>query len=372
MELLNTAKAFVSVDQKHADIGSVWKDYYHTEKSNQGFKGFSFNDKNSQEAKAQTINALFSDILQNRTGYKIEDMAMNGDMGYATTQFANLDVVRVFANQIQDYLIEMVLPETLWGDFNLFADIKFGGYTDSFSFDIESNELFTVPRAGYRQNYTPAQRLEDTTVTLVPVNHQITVATNLAEILAGRQFLARYLMKAVRSIETQMMYDVYDTVIQATDQAIMPPDLVMTNFTETAAITMAERITAWNNGRKALFVGTPVALKKILPDSQATRILLDDSYVKIGQLQQFNNYDVMPIGQIADYTKPGYKLKLKDDIIHVVSIGSDKILKMAVGNTMSYQNGPYDNADRTILGTVCKPWEVMCATNSVVGTILLP
>ena len=38
--------------------------------------------------------------------------------------------------------------------------------------------------------------------------------------------------------------------------------LKVTNFNEKDAITLAETVTAYNQGRKAVFMGTPVALKR--------------------------------------------------------------------------------------------------------------
>lgn len=82
-------------------------------------------------------------------------------------------------------------------------------------------------------------------------------------------------------------------------------------------------------------------------------------------------YDVLPMEQVANpYNATAYSLKLKDDVIYVVSPASDKIVKVGVfGGTFSHQDNSYDNANKTIENTTEKSWEVAVATNSVAGIV---
>ncbi|MGL4655705.1 MAG: hypothetical protein ACRCWM_07470, partial [Sarcina sp.] len=141
-------------------------------------------------------------------------------------------------------------------------------------------------KAGRRQRTAPAQKLYNTTVTLAPENHEITVITNYPAVLAGRESIAKFIMKAVRSIESQMLYEVYDTFASTMEGLTAP--LKITTYTENSLIKLCEQVTAYNQGRKAVIVGTPVALKSILPSSTNTRILLQDEYVTMGYLRVFN------------------------------------------------------------------------------------
>ena len=93
-------------------------------------------------------------------------------------------------------------------------------------------------------------------------------------------------MKAVRSIVTAMMFDAYDAFATATGS--LTGNLAVANYSEASLISLCETVTAYNQGRKAIIIGTPVALKNVLPSNANYRYLLDDEYVRLGHLQTFN------------------------------------------------------------------------------------
>ena len=98
--------------------------------------------------------------------------------------------------------------------------------------------------------------------------------------------LEKEVMKAVRSIETAMMFDAYDAFATATGS--LTGNLAVSNYSEASLISLCETVTAYNQGRKAVIIGTPVALKNVLPTNANYRYLLDDEYVRLGHLQTFN------------------------------------------------------------------------------------
>ena len=343
----------------------AFQDYFnHVQTIERGAKGLTFSDLSLNE-KETALNKLFAEELSARCGMTVPE---NFD---ACRRFATNPTVLYFADEIVDQTVDMILPDTLIQSIGMIADIRFGGFLDSFTFDIENNALFAVARSGRRQRNVPAQILENTTVTLAPVNREVTVVTNLPEILSGRKSIGKFIMKVMRSIETQMLYDCYDAFTTAMDAA-PAGTLALTSYTENTLISLCERVTAYNQGRKAVIVGTPVALKTVLPSSSNARILLDSDYVTAGYIPVFNGYDVIPMSQVADYTSTTYGLKLKDNRIYVVSPASDKIMKVAVGgDTLSHTSGAYDKANLSMFGTVSKAWDVGAITNSVAGEVQL-
>ena len=113
-----------------------------------------------------------------------------------------------------------------------------------------------------------------------------------------------------------------------------------------------------------------VALKAVLPTNNNFRYSLEDAYVKLGAIQQFNGYDVIPMAQIAKLGSTTYELKLDDTKIYVVSPASDKIVKIGLfGGTVTHTDGSYDNANKTIANTTEKAWNVSVVTNSVAGVV---
>lgn len=360
MEFANV-KAFAEVSKDLYDAMKAFSLNYNNER-----KGLSAFTDHSREEMAKCINKAFALEVAKQSGIELPNLENKTDV----RRFAMNPMVRYFANQIQDVMIDMVLPETLMtGSLRYFSDMKYADLGDSIKFDIKSNSLFTVSKAGNRQRTTNQQKTFRTTVTMTGVNHEITIGTTLFEMLTGQSYLAEEVMKVARSIETTMLFEAYDAF--TTEANALTGKLAVANYSETSLISLCETITAYNQGRKAVILGTPVALKSVLPAGQAYRYLLDDNFVKLGHLQTFNGYDVLPMEQVANpYSSTAYDLKLDDTKIYVVSPSSDKLVKIGVfGGTFSHQDNAYDNANETIESTTTKSWEVATITNSVAGVV---
>lgn len=255
-----------------------------------GVAGKKFSDT-SKDIMEEAINKEFMAELFRRTGMTPDENFDGSLKRYA----ANPNVIAM-ADDIRNFLIDMLLPETLLtGSLRYFADFRFADLGDSMTFDIENNALYNVSKAGYRKRSTNLQKLFNTSVTLVPINRQITVGTDLFEILSGRVSIAKEVMKAVRSIETAMMFDAYDAFATATGN--LSGNLAVANYSEASLMSLCEKVTAYNQGRKAVIIGTPVALKSVLPTNANYRYLLDDEYVKLGHLQTFNGK--IYLGEVA-------------------------------------------------------------------------
>ena len=360
MEFANV-KAFAEMSKDLSEAMSAYAHNYNLQRK--GLKAFA---DHSQEEQNKLINKAFAMEVAKQSGMELPDLNNKTEV----RRYAMNPMVRFFANQIQDVMIDMILPETLMtGSLKYFADMKFADLGDTIKFDIKSNSLFTVSKAGNRQRTTNQQKTFRTTVTMAGVNHEITVGTTLFEILTGQAYLAEEVMKVARSIETAMLFDAYDAF--TTEMNGLSGNLAVANYSEESLITLLETVTAYNQGRKAVVIGTPLALKAVLPHNTNYRYLLDDEYVKLGHLQTFNGYDVLPMEQVANpYDSTAYSLKLDDTKLYVVSPASDKIVKIGVfGGTFSHQDNSYDNANKTIENTTEKSWETAVVTNSVGGVI---
>ena len=60
-------------------------------------------------------------------------------------------------------------------------------------------------------------------------------------------------------------------------------------------------------------------------------------------------------------------LVLPDDTVYVVSPAMDKLVKVAVSNTLTNSNQFYDNADITQNYTMRKSWDAVFATSAKAG-----
>lgn len=360
MEFMNV-KAFSAMSKDLYDAMKEYSRNFNNERK--GVKAFA---EHSKDEMGTLINKAFAMEVAKQSG-----MALPSDMGNKTEvkRYAENPMVKYFANQIRDVMIDMILPDVLMtGSVRYFADFKYADLGDTIKFDIKSNSLFTVSKAGWRQRTTNQQKTFRTTVTMEGENHEVTIGATLFEILTGQAFVAEEVMKVGLSIERSMLFDAYDAF--TTSANALTGNLQVTNYSEKSLIKLCQTITAYNQGRKAVILGTPVALKSVLPSNNNYRYLLDDEYVRLGHLQTFNGFDVIPMEQVADDTKGDYSLKLADDKIYVVSPASDKIVKIGVfGGTVSHTDGNYDNANKMIETTVEKAWNVATVTNSVAGVV---
>lgn len=360
MRELNSVKKFA---EESPELYKAFKDYADNvlavERNVQGkvFSAVSLDDKE------KVINKLFADEVAKRA--KITPDAYEGDMAH----YAQNPLVKSFADAIMDKMIDMVLPEVLNTSVGLVAEIVYTDWGDTAKFDLENNALFNVAKAGYRQKNTVFQQLENQTVTLAPEPREVSVIATLFEILVGRKSIAKFVMKAVKSIEAEMANEVWDAFATACSATTVPTALKVTNYSQDSAITLAEIVTAYNGNKKAVFAGTPLALKTILPQNANYRYTLDDAMVKLGYIPQFMTYDVMPTPNFADYKSTNYSLKLPNDKIYVVSPASDKIVKVAVGGTMT--NAENNTANMASTMTIMKSWVCEAVTNSIAGVISL-
>lgn len=277
MEFMNV-KAFSETSK---DLYEAMKEYSRNfNNERKGVKAFA---DHSKEEMGKLINKAFAMEVAKQSG-----MALPTDMSKdSVRRYSANPMVKYFANQIRDIMIDMILPDVLMtGAVKYFADIKYADLGDTIKFDIKSNSLFTVSKAGWRQRTTNLQKTFRTTVTMEGENHEITVGANLFEIMTGQAYIAEEVMKAGLSIERSMLFDAYDAFTQSANA--LTGNLKVTNYSEKGLIKLCQTVTAYNNGRKAVILGTPVALKDVLPSNANYRYLLDDEYVKLGHLQTFN------------------------------------------------------------------------------------
>jgi len=322
-----------------------------------------FNKEKSLDEKNKEVNELFAKEVKRVSGVEWSfgdaTMATNPNVGWA-------------AFAISNHLIDMILPETIVGSIGIYTDVKYGGFGDSFAFTVRPNDLFVVSKSGRNQKHTEVKKQFDGQVTVLPIEHAVTVEVSFYKVLTGQENLAEFVMKAVRSIETAITKDAYSAFSTAMDALPTTPvngELKITGYTQDSAVKLAQTVTAYNMGKKAVFLGTQLAVSKILPTDANYRYTLESDYVKMGYVKTAFGYDVMVMPQLADWENK-YKTLLADDKIYVVSPTSQKLIKLCIeGETLTNTDGTYDNANLSQSATIRKSWGVAVATNSVAGEI---
>lgn len=272
-------------------------------------------------------------------------------------------------------LVDMILPETLVESIGAYADVRVIGWGDSASFEIKPRDLFVVSKAGRNQRTAELQRQFNGMVTIVPEMHEVSVMVSLYRVLSGKDSLAEFASKAARSVESQLSVDAYTAF--ATAMAALPTSpantaLQVSGYTQSSLVSLAQKVTAYNQGNKAVIMGTQLALQNVLPlDANYRYDLVDSPYVKMGYIPTAFGYDIMMLPQVAAWKTP-FTLVLDDTKLWVVSPSSNKIVKVVLeGNTLSNTTQPFENANLTQSTTLWKSWGAAVATNSIAATIAL-
>jgi len=347
-------------------------DTYNHKRYNEGAKHLTFDTVDSEgkaislDRKDAELNKMFAETVA-----RISNTDMT-TFGLAQTS-SSPQVIWAF-NQTVNAMIDMVLPNSIIDSTGMYTESRVAGFGDSFKFDVKPRDLFPVTKASNGKRIAELQRQFNNSVTLSAENHMITVYVSMYRVLAGLDSLADFVMKAVRSIEVEMTKDVYNAFNTAMTSLPTTPvdgELKFTGYSQSNLIKLIQRVTAYNQGSKAVILGTQLALQNILPADANYRYSLSDPYVTLGYIPNVFGADVVMLPQVADWVNP-YKMVLDDTRIYVVSPGMQKIVKLCLeGGTLSYADGVYDNANLTQTSTLSRRWVAGVVTNAVSGLIVL-
>lgn len=317
------------------------------------------------EANEKMLN-FYVEEVERISGKKMADYA-------DTAIYANFTDVREACFAVVNMLTDLIIPNSLIKDVGMFADIRNGGWGDSLKVDLKPRDLFVVSKGGRAKRTFDITRQYNGQKTILPEPHVISVGVPLYDVLTGKYTLAEFVLKAVRGMETQMRYDIYDAFVGAMDSLSASGDtaLKISGYAQDSAIALAQKVQAWNGGNRAIFLGTKLALSKILPASTNYRFMLGDEYMRLGHVRDFFGFDVVELEQIADW-RTEFKMYLPDDRIYIVSPATDKLVKVFVeGSTLTNNNSHYDNANLVANSDMVKSYGVGVATSALAGMITL-
>lgn len=354
-----------------ADVRDAFKDYmWQYMSETEGRKGFdSYDHSKSFAEKEKKMNALMLKEISALSGVDFAD-----DKFVSKEMYAGHPNVRWASFAVVNSLIDMVLPEVLIKTIGLYTETRNIGYGDSAAFNVEPNELFYVSKVGMGQRTVDFQRQWQGQTTVIPENRAITVYVSLYRVLCGLDSLAKFVSKAILSVEaniTKEVYTAFATAMEGLPTTPVDGNLKVAGYSQASAVKLAQTVSAWNQGAKAVFVGTQLALQNILPDNANYRYFLDDDYARLGYVRTAFGYDTLVLPQLADWENP-YKTLLRDDRIYVLSPSSQKLVKLVYeGGSRSNTMDAYDAANLLEQTTIYKSYGIAIATNSIAGVITL-
>jgi hypothetical protein len=327
-------------------------------------KNFEYDRSKSLDEKEALLNAAIRKEIIRRSGVPYAAEATPADL------FTH-PLIRYEMFAVVGALVDMILPETIIDSIGLYTDVKQIGFGDSAAFDVAPRDLFVVSKAGRAQKNAEVHKQYKGQVTVTPENRQIDVAVSMYKVLSGIDSLAELVMKAARSIETQVTLDAYNAFATAMAglDATATTGLYITGYSQANIVRLCQQVQAWNQGAKPVIVGTQLALVNVLPDDANYRYDLQSDFVKIGYLRTAFGYDVMALPQVADITTQ-FGRAISDSYLWVLSPSTNKLLKLVLeGQILSFTDGPFDRANLEQKSTMQKAWGVAVATNSIAGTI---
>lgn len=361
-KLTNSILTFTAGSEDRKQAYADFVEYFNVYKAGKttSSDGVSFNTMNEK------MLEFFTDEVERMSGRKVADY---NDMAV----FCNFSDVKESAFAVVGMITDLIIPDALMKDLGYICEIKSGAWGDSLKVTLKPRDLFVVSKGGRARRTYDIERQYSGEKTVLAEQHGITVGCSLYDVLTGKASLAEFVSKAVLSIETQMRYDIYDAfaALMANLPSIGNQSLIVSGYTQDDAIALAQKVQAWNGGSTAIFLGTKLALSKILPASNNYRFMLGDEYVKLGHLRDFFGFNCVELEQIADYTTE-FAVKLPDDKIFVVSPGVDKMVKVFIeGSTLANTGNQYANANLQQDATLYKSYGIGAFSSAIAGLIEL-
>ena len=328
----------------NTDFFVAFQDYY-----NHVNKMGAYDESVSLSEKSEKINSAFFAEVEKRSG--VTRSAENAE------SWAANPMVQWAAFAVIDAVVNSVLPQTLNPTMGMFTDLRFTSYGDIVKFKVKPRSLFVVSNGAHGERTSFRQKKFDGDYMMAPVEHIVTVYTDMYRVLAGKEDLASFIRLVVLSVETRMGKDAADALATGLSTGSYPSQLSISGaFDVQQFITLGETVEAYNYGARPVILGTATALAKVLPDSSlGYRMNADANGGSIELIKNFYGYDLIRMPQYA--TGSNFGLALDPNALYFVSPSMDKLVKGVVSNSLTNSNQFYDNADITQNFTYRKDWD---------------
>lgn len=301
-------------------------------------------------------NAFFAEI-EAKSGVKREGLTVEAWMSHPSVKWASFAVI--------DATINAILPQILTDTIGLVADLRYVGIGDIVKFKVMPNQFFTVSKGGTGERTIHRQKDFAADVIVTPVEHLVTVYTDMYRVMAGKEDIADFVTRVVLAVEQSMYADILSALTTGLGAIPQGTYNVTGAFDMATLVKMAETVEVYNAGSRPVIAGSASALMKVLPDSSlGFRGNYDANGGSVELIKDVYGYDILRLRNAA--AKAG-GLVLPDDTLFVVSPAMDKLVKVAVSNALTNSNQFYDNADITQNFTMRKSWDAVYASAAKAG-----
>jgi hypothetical protein len=334
-----------------------FRDYYNHYRSVQYKANVDYDNSISFEEKTEKMHSLILETVNKISGVKegFAESILQTNPNYRWATFATINS-----------LIDSVLAETIVSDFDQFAEVKYGGWGDTFTFDTDTSDLFIISKMSNGKRRGFGQRQYKSQTSLIPENRVITVEEDWYRILCGKRNLAEYTLKVILAFEEQMSLDIYNAINDT--YSTLGANFKAAAYTQSGFVQLAERISACNAGANTIVFGTKTALSNVLPTNDYLKMGLGQEYKTVGYLRDFMNVDLMPLKQKVEWQSGSYDFVLDNTRLYFISTNVQKLVKVAIeGNTLTFSDTASNTANLVESQTLQKRWAVGVVTNAKYG-----
>ena len=313
-------------------------------------------EKQTAETKALMQDAWFAEV-ERKSGVSRKDNAVDAWIAHPSTQWAAFAII--------DATINAIIPQVILPQFSIFADFRTAGIGDIVKFKIMPRSFYTVSLNANGQRTTFRQKKSVSEIVVTPVEHIVTIYSDLYRVLAGKENIADFMSLLLTSVEAEMYKDAVGA-LNTGIAAIPVGDLNKTGaMSLTDLVEMAETVQALNGGVRPYIIGSASALLKVLPDSAlGYRMNVSGEGGSIEILNNIIDFPIMRLNNAVDATG---KLVLPANKVYVVSPSVDKLVKGVMTAAMTNTNQHFDNADLTSNFTYRKGWDFVYASAAKAG-----
>jgi hypothetical protein len=355
--LPNNITKFASETGIDASLYTKFRDYYNHFRAVKYKKSVDYDNKVSFEEKSAKMHTLMLETVNKLAGIKenFSEAVLNTNPVYKWATFA-----------VINSLVDSVLADTIISDFDAFANVKYGGWGDTFTYDMDNSDLFIVSKMANGKRRAFGQRQYKNQDSLIPENRSITVEEDAYRILCGKRSLAEYAIKVVLAFEEEIGLDIYNAINDT--YSSLGANFKEASYTQSGFVQLAERVAASNGDAKTIAFGTKTALSNVLPTDDYLKMGLGGEYKTIGYLRDFMNVDLMPLKQKVEWQSGNYEFRLDNTRIYFIATMVQKLVQVAIeGDTLTFTDVASSNANLTESQTLQKRFAVGLITNAKYG-----
>jgi len=275
-------------------------------------------------------------------------------------------------NNVLAQILNPVIPDIVSEAFMGLADVSYVDYGDTASFEIDSNETFYVKEIAEGVQRGAMQRLYKNEATINPTPKQIRIELPWYEIVSGKFDLGNWLYRIGISYAGYINIKVINAI---TDALTDIPSAYQTSgaFTDSNFLTIGQRVSAANGGKRVQVWGTIAALGKILPNgANATGLMygLGNEVAKVGYLGMYKGF---PLIEMAQAMTPGTvntsaTLLLSNTMIYYIPVDSYNPIKVVFeGDSVTVEKEATKSSDKYMGVAVTTRIGVAAVVGSIFG-----